>query len=150
MHQGTTCRVHEDTIEQFVLGRLKDSSLSRFEQHLLLCADCQNRVEQADLYIAAMRSTLRDLENEKAAAERRSEPRRACRRTIHVRVPGSRRNLEAKATDMSRSGLGLTLGIKMLAGAKVLLAMGAKQLKGEVAWCAQLGEQYRVGVRLAA
>jgi hypothetical protein len=145
-----SCRVHDDTVENFALGKLKGTGLARFEQHLLLCTDCQQRVENADLYVAVLRSTLRSLEAEKAAAERRQEPRRACRRKVQIRVPGKRRNVEARATDMSKSGFGLMLGMKMLAGAKVLLAMGAQQYQGEVAWCVPKGDQFRVGVRLAA
>jgi hypothetical protein len=150
MNQGTSCRVHDDTVENFALGRLKGNSLTRFEQHLLLCAECQERVEQADVYVAVMRTTLQALRAEKAEAERRREPRRACRRKVQVKMSGARRLVEAHATDMSKSGLGLMLGMKVLAGAKVLLAMGARQYKGEVAWCSPEGDQYRVGVRLAA
>jgi hypothetical protein len=150
MNQGTSCRVQDDTVESFALGRLKGNSLTRFEQHLLLCAECQERVEQADVYVAVMRTTLSRLRAEQAEAERRQEPRRACRRKVQVKMPGARRLVEAHATDMSKSGFGLMLGMKMLAGAKVLLAMGARQYKGEVAWCAPQGDQYRVGVRLAA
>jgi hypothetical protein len=150
MNPGTNCRVQEDTIERFAMGRLIGSSLNRFEQHLLLCGDCQRRVEEAEQYVAVIRHTLREMEAAKTGAERRREPRRVCRSKVQLSLPGSRRRVVAEATDMSRSGLGLTLGVKMLAGAKVLLALGARRLQGEVAWCAPVGEQYRAGVRLMA
>jgi hypothetical protein len=150
MHQGIVCRVQDETIERYAMGRLSGSSLVRFEQHLLLCEQCQSSAQQADLYVAVMRSALARLDADHQGDERRREPRRACSRSVRIRLSGMRRSVRARATDRSRSGFGLTAAVGMPAGARVILAIGGRLYHGEVAWCAQQGPQYRLGVRLAA
>jgi hypothetical protein len=97
-----------------------------------------------------MRGALRQVEQAATGSERRSEPRRACKRAVEVRVQGTRRFVLGRAVDVSRSGFGLTLGVQMPTGLRIVLATGGKKYDGEVAWCAPQGLVYRVGIRLAA
>jgi len=40
----------------YSLGRLAGRQCARFEEHLLVCADCQRRLQEADTFVAAMRA----------------------------------------------------------------------------------------------
>ena len=44
-----------DEIESYSMGTLPEEERDRFEEHLLICEFCRNRVEKSDDYIAAMR-----------------------------------------------------------------------------------------------
>ena len=47
----------EDTdIEQYSMGKLPQSSLASFEEHLLACDSCQDRLLETETYINAVRS----------------------------------------------------------------------------------------------
>lgn len=48
----------EDQLEQYALGRLPDSELPVFEEHLLVCAACQERLEEVDSFTQGMRLAL--------------------------------------------------------------------------------------------
>jgi hypothetical protein len=46
----------EEVIEKYSLGDLSEIEASRFEEHLLICESCQNRVTESDGYVSAMQS----------------------------------------------------------------------------------------------
>ncbi len=55
----------EEVLELYALGRLEEDRLGPVEEHLLVCEDCRQAVEQADEYARVMRAALE--------AERREE-----------------------------------------------------------------------------
>jgi anti-sigma factor RsiW len=148
MSDKKCCQVQDDTIERYAMGRLAKTSLARFEEHLLLCEECQDRVFEMDAYLAALRGTLEQPLQAVAHDERRHETRveRDCKATL--RLEGEVKGTAARVTDQSASGFGLVLKKKLPAGAKVALALGQSLYNGNVAWCAGSGEEYRLGVRV--
>ena len=150
MIEAKGCKVQDETIERYAMGRLPHNSLARFEEHLLLCESCQDRVTLTDAYVKGMRLALQELAPAATADERRREPRLECGAKVGVRLPGDRNNIWAKATDRSQGGIGLTLSVKMRKRARVILSLDRSLYEGKVAWCVGQGAQYRMGVQLSA
>jgi hypothetical protein len=145
MPQQKTCRVHDETVERYAMGRLAGTRLARFEEHLLICEGCRQSVEDADLFLAGVRLALRS-----TAEERRRAPRLKCRRKVTVMVPGKKSIVRGRAVDRSESGIGLRLATEMPAGARVLVDLGSARYRGQVAWCIPQGGEYRLGIRVVA
>jgi hypothetical protein len=57
----------EETLEFYALGILAEAEAEALEEHLLICADCQDRLAETDDYVRHMRA---------AAAKLRTEQRR--------------------------------------------------------------------------
>jgi hypothetical protein len=51
----------EGQFERYSLGALDETDLARVEEHLLICEACRERLQQADVYTAAMRGAARSL-----------------------------------------------------------------------------------------
>jgi len=51
----------EDLLELFVLGRLKPRELIGVEEHLLLCTECQESVEEIEAFVSATRRAAAEL-----------------------------------------------------------------------------------------
>ncbi len=50
----------DDMVEKYALGRLGEGpEETAFEEHLFLCAQCQNRLAETDIYHEAMREAIR-------------------------------------------------------------------------------------------
>src|SRR5882724_2540841 len=60
--------LEDSDIEQYSMGELPEASLAPFEEHLLACVPCQDRVLEMDAYVNAMRSVSPKL---RAAPRRR-------------------------------------------------------------------------------
>ncbi len=63
----TSHHASEEEIEKYSLGDLSEPEAARFEEHLLICQSCQNRVAESDQYVAFVQS---------ASARRRLEDRK--------------------------------------------------------------------------
>lgn len=48
----------EEVLELYALGRLEEDRLGSVEEHLLVCEDCRQAVEQAEEYAQVMRAAL--------------------------------------------------------------------------------------------
>jgi len=57
----------EETLESYAMGLLDGPALARVEEHLLVCAHCQEQLKEADIYVAAMRTAAAGLELEDEA-----------------------------------------------------------------------------------
>lgn len=66
MLRDCKCSVSEETVERYCLGRLVSEELERFEEHLLVCPDCQDRVAVSDEYVAVMKLALGELRAKQA------------------------------------------------------------------------------------
>jgi hypothetical protein len=48
--------IPEDMLDEFVMEMLSDEDCARREEHLLMCAQCQDRVAETDEYVSVMKS----------------------------------------------------------------------------------------------
>jgi len=48
-------------MEQYALGTLKAEAVPAFEQHLLVCAGCQDRMAEMDANVQAIRAEAREI-----------------------------------------------------------------------------------------
>lgn len=55
--------LEEDALELYALQRISEDELPAFEEHLLICHECQDRLAETDEYIAAMRAATAKLEH---------------------------------------------------------------------------------------
>ena len=62
----------EEVWERYALGRLEEPELGKVEEHLLVCAECQEALDEATEYVAVMRAAARRVE----AVERAAQPKR--------------------------------------------------------------------------
>jgi len=46
--------MEEDEVEKFCMRQMSDQESAPFEEHLLTCEDCRNRVLETDLHVSAM------------------------------------------------------------------------------------------------
>jgi len=65
----------DDLLERYSMGRLAGPELESFEEHLLICAQCQDNLASADAYVGGIRSAAAEFERQPAAAGR-PRPRR--------------------------------------------------------------------------
>jgi len=77
MRLETNRHLDEEQIEKYSLGDSTEEESSRFEEHLLICESCQDRVTESDRYVAAMQG---------AARIRREGPRTGRRRWLVRRL----------------------------------------------------------------
>jgi len=54
----------EETLEQYSMGRLPEDEVGPFEEHLLICPVCQDRLEETDAFIQAARLATQKLRAE--------------------------------------------------------------------------------------
>jgi hypothetical protein len=70
-YRGTVQHIAEDSLEQYAMGAVPEPEVAPLEEHLLICAACQDRLQAADDYVAAMRAAAKapvKLTKNKAAA----------------------------------------------------------------------------------
>ena len=48
--------VDEETLERYAMGALGDEEEAPIEEHLLLCAGCQNRLTELDRFLKTLRN----------------------------------------------------------------------------------------------
>lgn len=51
----------DDELELYSMGRLSGHDLKVFEEHLLVCASCQDRLAEVDSFVKATRAAAKDL-----------------------------------------------------------------------------------------
>ncbi len=55
--------IDDDALEAYSLGRLADAEAAPIEEHLLVCAECRDRLTGWDDYLTAMLAALRESES---------------------------------------------------------------------------------------
>jgi len=55
MNLDTNRHLDESEIEKYSMGDVPETEVSRYEEHLLICESCQDRVTASDEYVASMR-----------------------------------------------------------------------------------------------
>ncbi|HKW96846.1 MAG TPA: hypothetical protein VJN43_03890 [Bryobacteraceae bacterium] len=59
-----------EVLEQYAAGSLDEPALGELEEHLLVCTQCQGRLEEMDVYVAAMRGAAAQLEHDEESHRR--------------------------------------------------------------------------------
>ena len=77
----------EDALELYSMGKLSDPGLSVLEEHLLACPECQQRLEETESYVRAMRDAAAKLREESAAEQTKSF--RGLRAVLHGLRPAA-------------------------------------------------------------
>jgi hypothetical protein len=91
------CHVDEEEIERYSMGAMPEADVALFEEHLLICEPCQQRLAQTDVYVAAMRE---------ASARLRTGPLK--RRLPWLRLPRLVPALAGMAVAIVAAGLWLS------------------------------------------
>ena len=52
----------DEVLEQYSLVWLSEEETARLEEHLLICADCRQRLEEIDEFVRAIRQALTEYE----------------------------------------------------------------------------------------
>src|SRR5580765_7818099 len=65
----------EGQLERYSLGAQDETDSARVEEHLLICETCRSRLEEADVYAAAMRGAAQSVRLE--AQSRARQPARS-------------------------------------------------------------------------
>jgi len=55
----TVQHIPEDSLEQYATGALSEPEVGPLEEHLLICAACQDRLQATDDYVVAMRAAAK-------------------------------------------------------------------------------------------
>ena len=55
---AAACRISDDLLESYAMGKLSNRETAHLEEHLLLCAVCQERLATVDDFILAMKAAL--------------------------------------------------------------------------------------------
>ena len=53
--------ISEESIEQYALGRLSSPESNVVEEHLKVCRECQDRLQETRIFLAAVRSAAQKL-----------------------------------------------------------------------------------------
>jgi cob(I)alamin adenosyltransferase len=61
----------EDTLEAYTMGRVDKEEVSKVEEHLLLCRNCQDAVEEIELFVVSTRAAACALQQEHRTVGRR-------------------------------------------------------------------------------
>ncbi len=56
MQPGRSDHISEEDLESYSMNRLPEERMAAVEEHLLVCPECQDRLEETDSYIRAIRS----------------------------------------------------------------------------------------------
>jgi hypothetical protein len=68
MQTGFMGHMGEEALERYSMGTLPEDELGPFEEHLLICPKCQERLKETDAYVRAMRAAAARLRNKRSPA----------------------------------------------------------------------------------
>ena len=61
MNPSSPLHPPEETIERYVRGKLSNTELDAFEEHLLTCVPCQSSAEELDMFVRTMKEAAQEL-----------------------------------------------------------------------------------------
>ena|SRR5579872_60543 len=70
MVPNTTRHLEPEEIERYSMGDSTEEATAKFEEHLLICEICRNRVVESDAQVDAMQAASRRLRQEDAGRRR--------------------------------------------------------------------------------
>jgi hypothetical protein len=62
--------IEDNRLEQYAMGALPEQPRAAVDEHLLACADCQSRLVQIDLFLAAFRPAILQMQTQPAVARK--------------------------------------------------------------------------------
>lgn len=62
MSASFDCHIPEELLDEFVMEMLFEEDFDLWEEHLLICAACQDRLAQADEYVSLIKSAAAKLQ----------------------------------------------------------------------------------------
>jgi anti-sigma factor ChrR (cupin superfamily) len=62
----------DEQVEQYSLGVLPAGAIPEFEQHILICHDCQDRVARMDAEIQGMQAAAREFRAQEVLKRRKA------------------------------------------------------------------------------
>jgi len=57
---AAACHFPDDILENYAMGKLSDQESEPVEEHLLLCSVCQERLDELDDFVQAIKIALAD------------------------------------------------------------------------------------------
>jgi len=103
MNAGWINHIAEDALECYAMGKLSDEENVPLEEHLLICPQCQTRLEQMDEYIQVIKAAASDLSRRPASNLRGFLPELKNAAPIARSTP-----LIVNASNLLSSGFGFT------------------------------------------
>jgi hypothetical protein len=67
-----SAHIPEDMLDEFVMEMLSEPDCALWEEHLLICPSCQDRVAQADEYVRVIKSAAATISDPPSDQTRRS------------------------------------------------------------------------------
>jgi hypothetical protein len=64
--------IPDDMLDEFVMEMLSEQDCAFWEEHLLLCGRCQDRVAEADEYVRVVKSAAAEISDPRPGQNRRS------------------------------------------------------------------------------
>ena len=64
--------IPEDILDEFVMEMLSEEDCAFWEEHLLICHACQDRVAEADEYVGVVKSAAATISDPRSGQSRRS------------------------------------------------------------------------------
>ena len=62
MQNGLDAHASEETLERYAMGTVKEAELASFEEHLLVCSLCQDRLGETEAFVRATQEAARNLQ----------------------------------------------------------------------------------------
>ena len=162
MSLGTECTVSEEVIEQYALGMLSEAEVGEFEEHLLVCQSCREKLAETDDFVHVIRSALLRVLSENTGKtsghsdaqvlrDRRCELRFPCADRVPVRLKGGPPALEAvtaRLMNSSESGACIRVDHAVAVGLRLkMIVREADALHGEVRYCSRKHGHHLVGLQ---
>lgn len=149
--------IPEEVFEDYIFGRISGHELEEFEEHLVVCQVCANRLTEFRSFIDLLRAALlTDIEPQSAAdpatydgRERRTADRRCARSLVDVfnlSDPAGPQPIPSILTDTSTRGMGLVCRHSMRSGTRVCIELNDRRVHGVVRNTRQVAKGWRVGV----
>jgi Putative zinc-finger len=138
---------HDDELHLYIFGRLSAAEVDVLERHLSECAECTERLGATAQLVAKILNLSRD----EAGTDRRTEPRFYLSDVVFLRSlsPALPDRWPVQIIDVSKSGLGLLVPLRLSPGVVVQIQSGTTFALGEVRHSRQISEnKFHTGVRL--
>ncbi len=62
MSASFNCHIPDELLDELVMQMLSEQECAFWEEHLLVCANCQDRLAEADEYVRLMKSAADELQ----------------------------------------------------------------------------------------
>jgi len=141
--------IQAEDLEMYLLGRLPEGGVSAVDSHLTACKECTGRLVECVRFVSEL-ATLSHAQ-ELGFDERRQEPRFPTDEIVSVQElnPFSPERFDGALLNVSRGGIGFRTGRLLEAGGLLKVRLKSVIAFGEVRYCAKIGDEFHVGVKLS-